>query len=195
MVKGSWRGERVNVFLEGHGSILFPPQSILLLISLTLSQSVCLSLISHSLTLSLPMTISNSVLRENHFIPSKKIKGQFIQRILISDRHCQRKIKHSNDFSLLLARIHLYFKEKKWSTCFAKLKWFISIFQGEVTYTISSLQISSHVGFQNECDCSEVRAEHTTVKRHNIQLFIPLVCIFQSFLLISLSNLPEWDSF
>lgn len=132
MLKGSWRGERVNVFLEGHGSIFFPPQSILLLISLSLSQSVCLSLISHSLTLSLPMTISNSVLRENHFIPSKKIKGQFIQKTLISDRHCQRKIKHSNDFSLLLARIHLYFKGKKWSTCFeswsdsshsSKVKW------------------------------------------------------------------------
>lgn len=63
------------------------------------------------------------------------------------------------------------------------MKWFILFFQGEVTYNISSFQIRGHVRFQNECDCSKVKVEHTTVKRHNIQLFIPLVCIFQYFLL------------
>ena len=86
-------------------------------LSLSVTLSLSFSLYPHpyppSLFPSLPMSITNLVLRENHLSPLKnKIKGQFIQRILLSDRYCQREDKYSNDFPLLLVRIHLHLQEK-----------------------------------------------------------------------------------
>lgn len=65
--------------------------------------------------------------------------------------------------------------------------------RGEVTHTVSSF----HAAVMRDCEMWSLhgKKQAQAKEKSQIQTFIPLVCIFPSFLLTSLSSFPKWDCY